>query len=258
MPKYTKEQIHDKMKEVNIELSKTYNVFYIALYGSQNYWIDTEHSDLDFKAIIIPTLEDLVNQTKPTSKVLEYDWWQVEIKDIRNYIESAVKVNVNFIELLSTEYYHSIYTEAEEFRSFFKPLLDEQGIIYLRACYWMIMQKFHALRHPFPSKMEVIEKFGYDPKQLCHIVRLTKLIERYVKRKDYSFFHKLDERLHLMSLKRDKMSEKDVDTIVEGNLKYAQLLIDSYQKEPTFKTKYKLIQFSRDLIIKTITYEQTK
>lgn len=61
-----------------------------------------------------------------------------------------------------------------------------------------------------------------------------------------------------MGLKRDKMSEKDVDTIVEGNMKYAQLLIDNYQKEPTFKTKYKLIQFSRDLIIKTITDEQTK
>ena len=37
MPKYTKLEIQKKLIEVNSELSKTYNVFYIALYGSQNY-----------------------------------------------------------------------------------------------------------------------------------------------------------------------------------------------------------------------------
>lgn len=42
-------------------------------------------------------------------------------------------------------------------------------------------QKFHALRHPFPSKLDVIERFGYDPKQLCHIIRLALLMERYRK-----------------------------------------------------------------------------
>ena len=107
MPSYTDTQIHEKLKEAYDELSKEYNVFYIALYGSQNYNLQTENSDLDFKAIIIPTLEDLVNQNKPTSKVYMYDWGQIEVKDIRNYIESAVKVNVNFIELLNTEYYYS-------------------------------------------------------------------------------------------------------------------------------------------------------
>jgi predicted nucleotidyltransferase len=37
MPKYTEVQILEKLHEVNQELSKEYNVFYIALYGSQNY-----------------------------------------------------------------------------------------------------------------------------------------------------------------------------------------------------------------------------
>lgn len=75
-------------------------------------------------------------QTKPTSKIYEYQGGQIEVKDIRNYIESAVKVNVNFIELLSTPYFYSPDMEnAMKLRSFFKPLLDEQGEIYLRACH---------------------------------------------------------------------------------------------------------------------------
>lgn len=251
---YSKQDILERLHSIHTELSKEYNVFYIALYGSQNYWIDTEKSDLDFKAIIIPTLEDLVNQTKPTSKVLEYDWGQVEVKDIRNYIESAVKVNVNFIELLSTEHYLSVYPEAEEFRSFFTPLLREQWIIYLRACYGMILQKFHALRHPFPSKLEVIEKFGYDPKQLCHIVRLELLMERYLKW-DYSFYHSWVEKDLLMEIKSIRHSQWYVDAILDAKLQLGENIILKYTKLPTFETKHKLIQFSRDLIIKTIKNE---
>ena len=34
-------------------------IFGIFLYGSQNYGLDTENSDVDTKAIIIPTIEDL-------------------------------------------------------------------------------------------------------------------------------------------------------------------------------------------------------
>lgn len=252
MPKYSKVDIILKLQEINNLLSEDYNVFYIALYGSQNYGIDTEHSDLDFKAIVIPTLEDLVNQTKPVSKVIEYSWGQVEVKDIRNYIESAVKVNVNFIELLSTPYYYGFHPKIEEFRSFFKPLLDEQGIIYLRACYGMVMQKVHALRHPFPSKLEVIEKFGYDPKQLCHIQRLNILMDRYTKW-DYSFIHRWLQKEQLMVLKSLKFNEVEVDIIVSDNLWQAEKIILNYTKLPTFETKHKLIKFSRDLIIKTIT-----
>ena len=34
-------------------------IFGVFLYGSQNYGLDTENSDVDTKAIIIPTIEDL-------------------------------------------------------------------------------------------------------------------------------------------------------------------------------------------------------
>lgn len=251
MPNYTKKEINTKLVWLYEELSKEYNVFYIALYGSQNYNLQSENSDLDFKCIIIPTLEELVNQTKPTSKVYTYDWWQVEIKDIRNYIESAVKVNVNFIELLNTEYWYSEHKEAEEFRKFFTPLLNEQGQIYLRACNGMIMQKWNAFSHPYPSKLEVISKYWYDPKQLCHIVRLRMLMDRYT-RWDYSFFHDWEEQKDLIEIKNWKYSYQDWFNLANAELTVANRICYLYSVIPTFETKYKMIQFSRDLIIKTI------
>ena len=255
---YTHKDIFYKIDEVReFLIDKGYNVYYIGLYGSQNYGIDTEASDLDFKAIILPSLRMLVDNSKELSKVYEFTWWQVEVKDIRNYVDSCVKVNVNFLEILSTSYYWaSDESSACQFRNFFAPLLDEQGIIYLRACKGMIEQKRHALRHPFPNKIKVLEEFGYDPKQLCHIFRLRILMIRYI-RWDYSFLHDGTERDLLMELKKVRHSASYVDAIVEAQLKMADSIINKYTKLPQFGAKECLIQFSRDLIYDSILHSQS-
>jgi hypothetical protein len=42
------------------------------------------------------------------------------------------------------------------------------------------MEKFKALEHPYPGTMNKINKYGYDPKQLHHILRINDLIKRFV------------------------------------------------------------------------------
>ena len=50
-----------------------YKVIYIGLYGSQNYNVDDELSDIDCKAIILPTLHDIIFR-KVTSKTIECEY----------------------------------------------------------------------------------------------------------------------------------------------------------------------------------------
>jgi len=50
-----------------------YTVMYIAIYGSQNYGLETESSDLDYKAITLPSLDDLVQNSSPLSTVIEFE-----------------------------------------------------------------------------------------------------------------------------------------------------------------------------------------
>jgi hypothetical protein len=42
-----------------------------------------------------------------------------------------------------------------------------------------MLEKQVALRHPYPSIVHKVDKFGYDPKQLHHIARLQILMQRY-------------------------------------------------------------------------------
>lgn len=76
----------------------------VFLYGSQNYGIDTEDSDVDTKAILIPTLEDLCLKTPVSKEVHLPNGEHCEVKDIREMVKNFRKQNINFLEILFTKY----------------------------------------------------------------------------------------------------------------------------------------------------------
>lgn len=242
---------------MNLQWAKEYveslghKVFYIALYGSQNYGLDTSESDFDYKCIILPTLDDLVHNSKPYSHATEFEWGQIEIKDIRSYVDSAAKVNINFIEILNTPY----YIWDERLRKYFIPLQEQMGSLYLKACYGMILEKQAALRHPYPSTIHKIEKYGYDPKQLHHIVRLKCLMDRFVNWDFGNYYHNTSEREALIDIKLGAIHNSQVDVIADSYIREAKSIRDSYTKEPTFDAKEAMLAESRDIIKNSIIQE---
>lgn len=96
-----------KHKELVCEKYGETNVLGVFLYGSQNYGLNTETSDVDTKAIIVPRFEDLV-KCKSVSVELtlpELDNAHCEVKDIREMVFNYKKTNINFIETMFTEYF---------------------------------------------------------------------------------------------------------------------------------------------------------
>lgn len=57
----------------------------------------------------------------------------------------------------------------------------------------MAMEKYYALEHRYPSKAEVLDQYGFDPKQLHHLARLYYFIYDYIySRKTYAEILKTD------------------------------------------------------------------
>ena len=77
----------------------------VFVYGSQNYNINTENSDVDTKAILIPTIEDLCLRQPVTRELHLENGEHCEIKDIREMVKMFKKQNINFLEILYTDYY---------------------------------------------------------------------------------------------------------------------------------------------------------
>lgn len=159
------------------------NVVVVNLYGSQNYDMDTEDSDFDFKAIVLPSLDDVIRNRKPVSTVLEFNGGQIDVKDIRLMFDNFKRMNTNFVETLFTEFYVANPKFASDWarvRDLAPTLVRADMRRALNCMCGMALEKDHALCHPYPSKMNLIEKYGYDAKQLSHIMRLRYMMNGFI------------------------------------------------------------------------------
>lgn len=104
------EKIMARLQEhYNYLIEKGHEVVVLMLQGSQNYDLDiyTEEyqSDIDSKAIILPSFEDFVQNRSPFSYTYILDNNEhIDTKDIRIMCEMLKKENISYIELLYTKF----------------------------------------------------------------------------------------------------------------------------------------------------------
>ena len=165
----------------------------VFLQGSQNYELDEYSdeymSDIDTKCIILPTLDDIVNGKSPYSSThVCANNEHIDIKDIRVMFEMFKKQNNAYIELLFTKYYYvnpkyeSLVNELKELAESISRMHPNQA---LRCMAGTSAEKYKALEHPYPGTMDKINKYGYDPKQLHHILRLNDFMKRFIAGESY-------------------------------------------------------------------------
>ena len=67
-----------------------------------------------------------------------------------------------------------------------------------------------TLKHPYPTIVDKINKYGYDPKQLHHILRMNDFIKKYaVLRKPYKECLIPDNKEYLINIKKGILSEEE-------------------------------------------------
>lgn len=173
------------MEAVEYLKSKGYKVIYMALYGAQNYNLQREKSDYDYKAVVVPSLKDIVFNVKPISLVedLPFDG-QVDIKDIRLMVDQWKKGASNFLELLYSDWFwvSPDYSPMFWFRMNRDKIAHANEESAIKAMVGMIKEKYNALKHPYPIQIDEINKFGYASKQLSHEMRLLAMISQYRKK----------------------------------------------------------------------------
>lgn len=161
----------------------------IFLQGSQNYKLDTPYSDVDTKLIVVPSFKDIAMNHKPISTThVRANEEHTDWKDIRLYVQTFRKQNLNFLEILFTNYsiVNPIYekqwnrlVKSREAITHFNPYRSVQSMKGIA------LEKYHAMEHEYPSKVEVLKKYGYDPKQLHHLVRVSDYLDRYIAGESY-------------------------------------------------------------------------
>ena len=207
----------------------------VFLQGSQNYGLDTEYSDVDTKLIVIPSWDDIIFNRKPisTTHILDNDE-HLDAKDIRLMFQTFRKQNVNFLEILFTPYkklspyYTDLWNqlttpENREMIAHYNPV---QAV---RTMCGMCSEKLHALEHLYPSKVDVIERYGYDPKQLHHIIRMTEYIKRYIAGEPYEACLRSRQPVHLRDIKLKPLPLVEARALATTQYQLAKQMYEQYR-----------------------------
>lgn len=209
----------------------------IFLQGSQNYNLQLPGSDVDTKLIVVPTFEDIALARKPVSTThIQANEEHIDFKDVRLYMETFRKQNLNFLEILFSPYtiINPLYAEEwgrlVEARELIARMNEHRAVKSMKG---IALEKYHAMEHPYPSKLAILEKYGYDPKQLHHLVRVDNFQDRFIAGEQYEDcllptgeFHK-----HLMSIKMGQFNLSEARTMAEDTVEHAKMIADQFCAE---------------------------
>lgn len=144
--------------------AKGHQVYAIMLKGSQNYNLHDSESDIDANAILIPSLSEIRHKK---SYKYTYDTGEVTCHNIYSFADIVAKGNPQWSEAVNSK-----YVIGESLDMFKKYSINPS------ALKGMFMEKVHALDRRYPSRAKYIDEYGWDGKQLHHLIRLYDLLLR--------------------------------------------------------------------------------
>lgn len=217
-----------------LTLYKPEQIIGVFCQGSQNYKLDTINSDIDTKCIIVPTFKDicLANPPISTTHILDNNE-HLDAKDIRLYCQCFRKQNLNFLEILFTPYciinpaYREEWNRLIEAREFIARMNPYRAVKSMKG---IALEKFHAMEHRYPSKADIIDKYGYDPKQVSHLIRIYDYLSRYILGESYQKCLKPSEEYFpfIFDMKLSKYSLEEARVIADQMIEMVTQIADEF------------------------------
>ena len=221
----------------SLEYFNKNQVVLCALQGSQNYGLQLPDSDVDTKLIVLPSFKDIALSTKPISTThIRANDEHTDWKDIRLYMETFRKQNLNFLEILFTDY-KIVHPEYEPYWDIL--VKNREGIARMnpyravKSMQGIAKEKYHAMEHRYPAKADIIDAYGYDPKQVSHLVRVRDYLDRYIAGEKYEKCLKPSQDFFdlILDLKLCKYNLEDARVIAREHLEHIDLVAkDFYEK----------------------------
>ena len=209
------------------------------LQGSQNYQLDYEGSDIDTKLIVVPSFKDICLNKKPVSTThVRANDEHTDWKDVRLYMETFRKQNLNFLEILFTDFYIINPMYAEQWNRLVQCREQIARMNPFRAVKSMkgiAMEKYHAMEHEYPSKVDVLAEWGYDPKQLHHLLRVEEYLSRYIDGDSYVSCLRPHCPEYLVSVKRGRYNLDSARVIAKTAIDNVTHIADTFCSQTSDK-----------------------
>ena len=225
--------------------------FMLVPVGSWNYNCVDEHSDVDTKAIFIPTLQDIVQNKCEAYTYFLPNEEHVDCCDIRNYMKSLIKGNPQFLETLfskwgdlNTGYYGE---EIHDLMHMREDIARCNPNNTMRALLGMVDRNYKLCMSR--SEEDHLGKWVYQ------LVRIEECMNKYYQGKDFDECLYTDKRDFLLSLKNNEYNKEVLTANAEAFIVLCHNYYDSFisrnNKEDKW-TQYKIEQIVTQVVRKSI------
>ena len=237
-------EINRQLKEdFDYLVEEGYEVLGVFLFGSQNYKTCISTSDIDVKAIIIPSVSQMIFGDTETHVTIPRENGEITVYDINFMHYNFKKQNINFVEILFTKYKYVNPKYAELYETMFELREEIAHLNEFRSVHAQmgnLKNKISKLFHEVPSNKERIERYGYDNKAFSDILRYEDFMTRYIEGVSYAECLIPEKAKYLTSLKLyPTLSKEEVASIVsttEARMK--TLETEFYETHPDRSDSY--------------------
>lgn len=208
-------------------------VMFTCLYGSQNYGLDTDNSDVDTKSYVFPSIRDAAFHRPLLSKeLIAPDGSHVEMKDYRDMLANIRKQNINFLETLFTPYvivdenWQKLYNCLHEKREKLARLDVNRGLMGMFG---------HMCR------MEKLFQRDHNPKQAATLLRLEDFMYRYTTDEPYEhILFNPNQKDFLRSMRAGKVPLEVMENLVADAMTTAHAFIEI---APKFEVNEEILEW---------------
>ena len=198
--------INEKMNKIALELSEEYDIVYMGLYGSQNYNLDTEESDIDVKCFVMPNFSNIYERTM-ISKEVTTSYGIADVKDIRLLPELIGKCSLTYLEAFVTDYYVVGKNKAatiltEELRRMVNVFINDH-----------LHQLAMVIKQMAKNKIKIITQHPARKKEIAHLGRLELVLQKLDAGLNFkeALFLTDNERENILVIKNALMSKSALD-----------------------------------------------
>ena len=166
-------------------------VLFATLVGSHTYNLNTPASDRDYHLFVCPTFDDLYRGDMLTKQFIT-EAQDLAVYDVRRIPELLWKSNPSFIDVMfskqilikdpitgNRELDGSITKEILSMFELREPLARMNLPYFWDACIGIFMHKTRNFVKGTSGTVDLVQRYGYDTKQVMHALRGLWVLQRY-------------------------------------------------------------------------------
>jgi hypothetical protein len=212
---HSSEWIMERMKKIYkyctdfyYEESHIVGLFY---YGSANYGLDTQESDIDTCLLVIPNVEEIIDKRKISFETVG-EYGHIVVKDVRDWYDSFIKPSIVMAECLFTDYkilnpkYIQFWEELVERREKFMEA-NKNGV------------KNNIIGHARAEAKKIAAERADYHKCFSHMLRLEYLLLNYLGTNNYETSSKYITWDQIKEVKEGAMTLEEIKSCADVLLK---------------------------------------